>query len=265
MAANTRFITEKELRNAPLPNHGGKYSIITHGSIIDQTRAELKNAGFGITRELYKSNRDGQIAQGIYHLDSSNNPDMGMMFAWSNSYNKMMRFKCAIGAQVFICMNGVVSGDIASYARKHVGQGAFIDAVTSIQSQIQDAQKHYTQLCLDKDMLKSVTLTRKDQCALLGRLFADEEILTPTQTSIVKREIITPTFNYNADKDSAWAMYNHVTLALKESHPINYLSDHQKVHSFFVNEFGQLVTPGINLIDINEEPVEDNAIGVNFA
>lgn len=265
MAANTRFITENELRNAPLPNHGGKYSIITHGAIIDQTRAELKNAGFGITRELYKSNKDGQIAQGIYHLDVSDNPDMGMMFAWSNSYNKMMRFKCAIGAQVFICMNGVVSGDMGSYARKHVGTTAFTDAVTSIQSQIKDAYNNYRQVCQDKEMLKTINLTRKDQCALLGRLFADEEILTPTQTSIVKREIILPTYNYNADKDSAWAFYNHVTLALKESHPINYLSDHQKVHSFFVNEFGQLVTPNINLQEIDEEAVEDNGIGVTFA
>lgn len=251
MAANTRFITENELRQAPLPTHGGKYSIITHGAIIDQTRSELKAAGFAITRELYKANKDGQIAQGIYHIDASDNSDMGMMFAWSNSYNKMMRFKCAIGAQVFVCMNGMVSGDIASFARKHVGLTAFQDAVTSIKSQISDADKYYKQLCKDKDMLKTITLTRKDQSALLGRLFADEDILTPTQTSIVKREIITPSFNYNASNDSAWALYNHVTLALKESHPINYLSDHQKVHGFFINEFGQLV--GGNNVDPVEE------------
>lgn len=257
MAANTRFITENELRNAPLPSHGGKYSIIPHGAIVDQTRAELKTAGFNITRELYKVNKDGQIAQGIYHLDVSNNPDMGMMFAWSNSYNKMMRFKCAIGAQVFICMNGVVSGDMASYARKHVGTTAFNDAIGSIQSQIQNASKHYDQLCIDKDMLKGVILTKKDQCELLGRLFADEDILTPTQTSIVKREIITPTYNYNADKDSAWAFYNHVTLSLKQSHPLTYLSDHEKVHGFFVNEFGQLVGNNTPQPIVNDAQVSD--------
>ena len=254
MAANTLFVTENELRKAPLPNHGGKYSIIPHGAIVDQTRIELKAAGFNINRELYKVNKEGQIAQGIYHLDVSDNPDMGMMFAWSNSYNKMMRFKCAIGAQVFICMNGVVSGDMGNYSRKHVGISAFTDAIGSIQSQIQHANRNYKQLCEDKDMLKTITLSKKDQCALLGRLFADEDILTPTQTSTVKREIITPTYNYNADNNSAWAMYNHVTLALKQSHPINYLSDHEKVHSFFINEFGQLITPNVEpeLIDINQ-------------
>lgn len=237
MAANTKFITEEILRTAPLPNHGGKYSVIEHGTIIDEARKELKIAGFTITRELYKTNKDGQIAQGIYHLDYGGDKDMGLMFAWSNSYNKMMRFKCAIGAQVFICMNGMVAGDLANYSRKHVGTGALNDAIGSIQSQIGQAQQQYQMLVNNKELFKSINLTKKDQASLLGRLFADVDILTPTQTSIVKREMITPTFNYNADKDSAWAMYNHVTLALKESHPIHYLSDHQKVHQFFVDEF----------------------------
>ena len=48
------------------------------------------------------------------------------------------------------------------------------------------------------------------------------------------------THTYSANPNSAWDLYNHVTLALKDSHPLNYLSDHQKVHTFFVNEFGQL-------------------------
>lgn len=249
MAANTSFVTEKVLRSAPLPSYGGRYSVITHGAIIDQTRSELKGAGINIIRELYKTNKDGKIAQGIYHLDVADNPDMGMMFAWSNSYNKLMRFKCAIGAQVFICMNGVVSGDMGNYARKHVGTSAFNDVITSIQSQIKDASANYKQLCQDKDILKAINLTKKDQCAILGRLFADADLVTPTQCTIIKREINTPSFNYNADKDSAWALYNHVTLALKESHPFNYLSDHQKVHTFFMDEFGQPIANNNNNVE----------------
>lgn len=287
MGANTQFVTQDVIRNASLPTHGGRYGVIPHGFIIDETRKELANQGIGIMRELYKTNKDGQIAQGIYHLAAAHDKDMGMMFAWSNSYNKMMRFKCAVGANVFICMNGVVSGDLANYSRKHIGQTALQDAVFSIRTQIGDAFKHYTQLIADKELLKNVVLTRKDQASIIGRLFADEEILTPTQTSIVKKEMNTPSHNYNADPNSAWALYNHVTLALKESHPLTYLSDHQKVHTFFVNEYGQLITPqidgGVNLTDddddeeyevVSPEPVspaggsdfdiDANAFGVNF-
>lgn len=277
MGANTQFVTEEIIRNAPLPNHGGRYGVISHGFIIDETRKELNNQGIGIVRELYKTNKEGQIAQGIYHLDVANDPEMGMMFAWSNSYNKMMRFKCAVGGQVFICMNGMVAGDLSNYSRKHIGQTALTDAVNSIQTQIRSAYTYYNQLVQDKNMLKNINLTRKDQSALVGRLFCDEEILTPTQTSIVKKEMYTPSHNYNCSNDSAWALYNHVTLALKESHPIHYLADHQKVHNFFVNEFGQLITSQpiqendenmteeqLNEVDETLNMMNQSLLGVNF-
>jgi hypothetical protein len=59
--------------------------------------------------------------------------------------------------------------------------------------------------------------------------------------AVVKREMDKPSFSYNADPNSAWALYNHITLSLKDSHPMTFLSDHEDVHKFFVDEFGQLV------------------------
>jgi hypothetical protein len=57
---------------------------------------------------------------------------------------------------------------------------------------------------------------------------------------MIHRQIEIPAYTYSNNPDSAWDLYNHITLALKDSHPMTYLSDHQKVHNFFVNEFGQL-------------------------
>lgn len=239
MPAKTSFVTEQHLRNSALPNHGKRYTVIPHGFIIDETRKELAAAGFTIDKEMYKTSLDGQIAQGIYHVNYGNDADMGLMFAWSNSYNKMMRFKCAVGAQVFICMNGVVSGDLANYKRKHTGS-ALIDVTNSIQFQISKAKEYYDNLVADKEMLKQVLLTKSQQGATVGRLLIEQEILTLTQVGMIQREIDKPTHNYSNNPNSAWDLYNHITLALKDSHPLNYLSDHQKVHTFFVNEFGQL-------------------------
>ena len=239
MPSKTNFVDEAFVRSVALPNHGGRYTVIPHAYVIDTARAELATGGFQISSETYKTTKDGQIAQGIYNLVSTKDPDMGMMFAWSNSYNKMLRFKCAVGGQVFVCMNGVVSGDLANYKRKHTGS-ALHDVIGSVQFQLQNAQVYYDQLIQDKEMLKNVLLTKKEQGSLLGRLFAEQELLTLTQVGIVKRELDKPSFNYNADPDSAWSLYNHITLSLKDSHPLHYLDDHQDVHSFFVNEFGQL-------------------------
>lgn len=240
MPPKVPFYTEMDLRRATLPNHGGRYALVSHGDVIDNVKKELANAGFTIKTEQYKMTTDGQVAQGLYHLDFANDSDMGMMFAWSNSYNKTMRFKCGIGSYVFVCMNGVLRGDMGSYARKHSGT-ALQDVVDQIKSQIGQAEKHYDTLVADKTLLKNVILTPRDKGSILGELFANDEILTLTQVGIVKREIDKPTYSYNANVDSAWTMYNHITLALKESHPSSYMKDHQRVHSFFVDKYGSLV------------------------
>jgi len=185
---------------------------------------------------------------------------MGLMFAWSNSYNKQQRFKCAAGAQVFICMNGVVSGDLSNFNRKHMGKNAMQDVINSIQEQISKASVHFDNLVKDKDMLKNVILTPRDKGRILGELFANDEILTLTQVGIVKREIDKPTHTYNAHTDSAWTMYNHITFALKESHPGHYIGDHQKVHQYFVNQYGQLVTTTNQLVDPEQPEEEDQQI-----
>ena len=279
MPSKVPFYTEQELRNTSLPNHGGTYAVVSHSDVIDSVKARLNLAGFTINKEEYRSTYDGQVAQGIYHLDYANDPDMGMMFAWSNSYNKTMRFKCAVGAYVFICSNGVVSGDMGSYSRKHSGT-ALQDVLAQIDHQIDHAKEHYDILLQDKQMLKNVLLSPRDKGRILGHLFANDEILTLTQVGIVKRELDKPSHNYNSDVNSAWTMYNHITLALKESHPSSYMKDHQKVHEYFVDGYGVHVSPEVDPIDEDNEDderedlvvspagsdfdIDMNTLGVNF-
>jgi hypothetical protein len=275
MPPKVPFYSEQNLRLAALPNHGGRYAVVSHGDVIDNVKHELIKAGFAIKKEEYKMTVDGQVAQGVYHLDYAGDPDMGMMFAWSNSYNKTMRFKCAVGAYVFICGNGVVRGDMGSYSRKHSGT-ALQDVVDQINNQITNAKQHYDILLQDKALLKNVLLSPRDKGRILGQLFANDEILTLTQVGIVKREMDKPSHNYNCHPDSAWAMYNHVTFALKESHPSTHMKDHQKVHHYFVDAYGVSVIPhaadpGTQTADDDyypDTPVaqeeEENVFGVNF-
>jgi hypothetical protein len=264
MPAKTEFTSEQRIRAAVLPSHGKTYTVIPHGSLIDETRKELQAAGFEVTKELYKTNLDSQIAQGIYHLNYGNDPDMGLMFAWSNSYNKTMKFKCAVGAQVFICMNGMVSGNLSNYSRIHTGN-ALQEAIDTIKVQISNARKFYDQLVKDKEMLKGITLTRGEQAAIVGQLLIEQDVLTLSQVGIVKREIEEPTHTYNAPADSAWTLYNHVTLALKDSHPLTYIADHEKLHNFFIDQYGLIkkyVQPELTFVEeVNEEEVDiDNGV-----
>lgn len=236
MPVKTIFTTREQIIHTPLPSHGDTYTVISHEFIINKAKEELANAGFVIKHELYKSTQNGQVVQGMYHLNNTTDPDMGMMFAWSNSYDKSMRFKCAIGAHVFVCMNGIVRGDMANYSRKHTGS-ADQEANDMINYQISMANNYFNQLVEDKEKLIGKNVTKRVQAEIIGRLFLEEKIVTLTQMGIIKREYENPSFLYNSDPDSMWTLYNHITHALKESHPERYLEDHQKVHNLFMNEF----------------------------
>lgn len=236
MSTKTIFTTREVLVHTPLPQHGGRYTVISHDFIINKAKEQLADQGFKIKHELYKSTLNAEVAQGMYHLENSADPDMGMMFAWTNSYNKSRRFKCAIGAHVFVCMNGVISGDMASFARKHTGE-ADQEASDMIAFQISKASEYFNRLIEDKELLANKLITKRTQGEIVGRLFLEEKALTLTQLGIIEREIKAPSFDYDVDPDSAWSLYNHVTHSLKESHPSIYLENHQRVHKIFMDAF----------------------------
>ena len=75
------------LISVPLPDHGDSYTVISHESVINHVYYELAAAGFGIVSEEYRATADGNIAQGIHVLQYNSDPELSMMFAWTNSYN----------------------------------------------------------------------------------------------------------------------------------------------------------------------------------
>ena len=233
---------------APLPSHGKTYTVIPHKDVIETTKTLLDNNGFRITKELYRANVNAKVAQGIYHLASTKDEEMGMMFAWTNSYDKSTRFQCAVGAFVNVCSNGMLCGDMANYARKHTGK-ADHDIHTQISSQIKSANKYYTKLIQDKNQMRKIFLPKKSQAELVGRLFLDEEIIDASQVSIIKAEIKDPSYNYNADLNNAWTFYNHVTHSFKKSHPRTWMSDQVKFHEFMTAEL--LSQSGLHQMDKN--------------
>ena len=264
MPRKIKDVTRATLVSVPLPTHADTYTVISHDSIINYAFAELAANGFGVVSEEYRSTLDGQIAQGIYKLQYNSDPEMSLMFAWSNSYNKQMRFKCAVGGYVHSNQTVMISGEMGSYSRKHTGT-ADQDTIATMSSQIVSAKMYYDQLVLDKEMMKSITLSKRKQAELLGILFAEYEILTTEQASMIRQQMAKPTFIYNGGLDTLWAFYNHVTVALQNSHPRTWMEDQRMLHWFISNEF-DLLTPVITLPasdtivmpSIVADPLEDN-------
>ena len=266
--------TKQYLESAPLPNHGKSYTVISHKQVIDKTLTLLDNSNFEVVRELYRANADARVAQGIYHIKPkysndeqiNNEEELGMMFAWTNSYDKSVRFQCAIGGYVIVCNNGMVCGDMMTFARKHTGTADF-EIQAQISNQIKNAEIYFKKILDARDNLRKLPLTKKEQSEMLGRLFFDENVLEMNQLTCIKNELNEPSYDYNCDQENAWAFYNHVTHALKKAHPRNWLSDTQRFHEFITADLlGNMGITKTDSVDLRkyESTMDNNNIDIEI-
>ena len=229
------------LRSLEVPRNTRTWKPVGHGQLIDITMESLDKCGFNLHKEIYTYSAEGAKANGKYHLNYGNDPDMGLMIAWQNSYNKTLSLKFAIGGHVFICENGVISGDMGAFKSKHMGQ---IQEITPklLREYICSAGDTFEVMVKEKQKMKDIEITKKATAELLGRMFINEGIITSTQLNIIKKEIDKPTFDYG-NPGSVWELYNYDTFALKSASPDTWMKQQIQNHKFFKKEFkiGELV------------------------
>jgi hypothetical protein len=246
MPRRTGTTTKEYLSTISLPTHGGRYTVIPHAFIIDNALAELKANGLTVNTELYRCSIDGNVATGIYHINNENDKELGMIFAWSNSYDKTMRFKCAVGAYVYTSKNLILKKDIGSWGRKHTGT-ADSEALDTIKNQILNATDNFNRIIKDKDKMKTITVSTQKGAEIMGRLFLEKELVTSEQMGIVKSQLKEPMFDYISPVDSLWVFYNHISYALQKAHPKTWMDQQRLINWFLCEEFG------INALETNSE------------
>ena len=247
-----------DLIGVALPNHADSYTVISHESVMDLSAQALQDAGFSITSENYRATHDGNIASAIYTLNFGDDPELSMMFAWSNSYNKQMRFKCGIGAIHKLNNTSLVCGDMGSWARKHTGS-ADTETKKTIEEQVKLAKLYYTQLVSDKEAMKNINLDTRKQAQLLGMLFAEHDILTTEQASMIKQQMFRATYK-STHPGSLWEFYNFVTLALQQSHPKTWMEDQRVLHWFISDTFKFNKVDADTAIEVLTEPVDPDQV-----
>jgi hypothetical protein len=229
------ILTAEDLSQIKVPEKTKSYAPVSHGQVINMTLEALDKAGLHVKSQFYRMASDGRKAFGAYEIGTEGDSEMNIRLMWHNSYNKTMPLRWAIGAQVIVCENGMVSGDIGAFKRKHTGS-IVKTFEQEVAMHVAKAGEMFKTLVKDREEMKKIDVSRKAVAELVGRMYIEEALVNVTQLAIIKREIENPSFNYNAD-GSAWQLYNHVTVALKESHPQNHINQHMKHHQFFAREF----------------------------
>lgn len=235
MPRRTPDATRDYLKKVPLPTHASTYTVIEHETVIVNALAQLKLRGFTVESEHYRANNSGDVAVGVYHLKYKNDPELGMMFAWANSYDKTMRFKCAVGGFIRVSKSSMV-GDDFSWSRKHTGT-ADQEMIAQVTGQILNGQTYYDNLLLVKEAMKGTIVSKTVMAEFLGRAFIDKGLFSKEQMGIIRDEMKKPSFLYDGPDDSLWNYYNHMLVALKRAHPRTWMEEHRDIHKLVCAEF----------------------------
>ena len=128
----------------------------------------------------------------------------------------------------------MVSGEL-QYLRRHTGT-VNQELHLKINNTINQLDDHFTTMLQHSEQMKNTSLSKDEMAKLLGRMFFQENLITPTQLNIIKREFEESQFE-SFREDNLWSLYNHVTFSLKEAHPLTYMRQHKDFHQFVEREF----------------------------
>tara|TARA_Y100000590_G_C15715491_1_gene1011739 strand:- start:882 stop:1643 length:762 start_codon:yes stop_codon:yes gene_type:complete len=232
--ANPTWIEqENELKAASLPAKTRTYTPISHGRIINAVSKLCKIQGFDITDKDYSIGKDAQVMTGKYTLNYGNE-DMSIFLAFQNSYNKKVTAKFVTGAKIFICSNGMLTGDFP-FKSKHTGN-VDIRYFEAINESISKSKDRFEETIRFSDNLKRITLTQKETDRLLGSLLRKRKWFTDSQFLNFRQEYLkkAPTIDYGVEKNCLWNLYNLATYAIEQrSNSNNYISGHLEISDFF--------------------------------
>jgi hypothetical protein len=223
-----KIVTRDDLALVPVPEATDSYIPVPHNNLADTLstigRDILK--GFTLSNEQYAIAREGQQMFGVLSFRNDHN-ELGLSIGFRNSYDKSMAIGIAIGAQVFICDNLALTGDI-TIMRKHTANvwSSLEDIAIST---LYRSQQNFRKIVEDSETLKGRIIDNSEAFKMIGLLFG-HGILTPRQLPLVKKEWLTPSYDDFRPR-TMWSFYNACTEALKSCPPLVIMEKHISLHT----------------------------------
>ena len=227
--------TENFLIGVPLPNHASTYTVISHGDIIRKLENELNIEGLVIEERDYSYSYDGEIALGKVFIRDERDPDLGIAFTWINSYNKQVRFGCGIGGLIRENKAVMLGTEGTSWIRKHTGE-ANEEVYDIIEQLVQKIGNVFSQLIAEKDRMKLSIVDDEMFGRIMGALFFEHDLITPTQANAVKKEWTKSDVEYT-DKNTLWGMYKILMFGIEMGDIKNWHRSQQKLHHMIMTEY----------------------------
>lgn len=229
------IVTRDDLALIEVPEATDTYVPVPHNHLADtlSTIGQDILKGFTLSKEQYALAREGNQLFGVlvFRQDHS---ELGLSIGFRNSYDKSMAIGIAIGAEVFVCDNLALTGDI-TVLRKHTANVWASLEDTAI-STLYRSQRNFEKIVEDSVSMKGRAIDNSDAFKMIGLLFGNG-VLTPRQLPVVKKEWLNPSYEDFRPR-TQWSFYNACTEALKSCPPLVIMEKHISLHTLMSSEGG---------------------------
>jgi len=223
-----QLVTKDELSLVAMPEATESYIPVSHNHIADTLSIIGRDIlrGFQLKKEKYALAREGQQMFGVL-VFKSNDSELGLSIGFRNSYDKSMAIGIAIGANVLVCDNLALTGEI-TVLKKHTGNVWASLEDTAI-SALYRSQKNFQKIVEDSETLKNQPIDNDEAFKMIGLLFG-HNVLTPHQITPVKKFWLKPAYDEFKPRN-LWSFYNTCTDTLKSCPPIVIMEKHIALHN----------------------------------
>lgn len=220
-----------ELKTIPLPASTPTYTPVSHYDLSNSIRTIGQDllSDYQLTQEQYGIAREGKQLFAVLTFKADHS-EMGLSIGFRNSTDKSMSIGIAVGSQVYVCSNLMMTGDITVMKKHTANVLETLEDVTI--NTLYRAQYTFGQLVKDSEVLKAQGMNDEDAFKMIGLLFG-HGVLTPNQLNPVKNFWLKPLHD-EFQARNAFSFYNACTEALKTSPPMNVMERHIKLHGTLV-------------------------------
>lgn len=222
------LVSREQLDLITLPEATDSYVPVSHYHLADKmlTISQDILRDYTLIGENYGIARQGNQLFAVLKFKNEKS-EMGLSIAFRNSYDRSMAIGMAVGANVFVCDNLALSGDI-TVMKKHT-KNVWSELEETAIATIYKSQKNYEQIVCDSETFKGLPVCDNEAFQLMGVLFGNN-IIGPRQLTVVKDEWLKPS-HAEFEPRNMWSLYNSATEALKSSPPISIMEKHCQLHN----------------------------------
>ena len=202
-----------QLKEIPMPEQTRSYYPIAHHELVgylEDSVPGLLGDEFSMIDNSFGTARKDQLLFGMMTFRNESK-DMGLSVGYRNSLDRTLSVGIAFGANVFVCENLMMTGDVFVMSKHTLN--VWNNLPSLVKNAVPNAVPVYHSLMEDSEKMKQMPIKRDQGYQILG-LMRGRGVLTSQQTSVAFKEFDDPSYKVHKD-GSMMQVYNACTEALK--------------------------------------------------